>query len=1134
MGYLQEKYDRTYFLREDKDGTPTAFGADGVELFRSGKCQLRRYEQNIASRIRFANLSVLEFGYGRGEMLRYVREQGAGQVAGVDFSADAHQIAGEYLARHGLTAELYCDDALAFARRLGQEERRFDVVVMFEFVEHVPRQELRELLRELRPLLREKALLAINTPLYPVDNDVLAEGPKAEAMDTSDLYVETLGMHCNRYTLESLKQFLAETGYVPVAGSGHLFTPAGGPPLPTWEAAVAAGYPLTATGQEELYERIEPLAGAGQYHPQWYTITAGPLQGRSFFLDPKDQYWQKDILEGTYDRFFFQFLEHCELRGATVLDIGAHIGYHTLYFAHLVGASGRVFAFEPNPFNFERMNLILGHNADLAQRVTTAKAAIADAEGEIAFTFSPRIDSGSSSGSYIAGANTPEPEDSYRRQGFSKTQVAAWTLDTLDQHVALPAAGPVFVKIDIEGAEFLALSGGRGFVAKYRPTFLIELHSIFCQLQVLAFFQECGYSVRFLEDKAENRAFIAAVPATATAEAGAAATRPVVERALAAIARRDDSLYARERELAFASADRLAALTANDRLLVERNNRSYAWVRHLFPGLLAEPFAPLDKGFATRRHPADPGSAPKVSIIIPVYNGTNYLRAAIDSALAQTYQNREIIVINDGSTDDGATEALARSYGDRIRYYAKPNGGVASALNLGIEVMSGEYVSWLSHDDVYPPDKLARQIAFLQTLENREVVLYGRFGNIDAHDQRLGQNPLVTMPPGTARFHLYACPHMHGCTTLVPRSIFERVGRFDERLRSTQDYDLWLRVSEHFDFVGMDEELVLSRMHDEQGSRVGTHLDAVDQLYRRYLLALTRPRLEAMLGGKALHHYHALILRHCANRNHRMAAFTLLYGMDQAANAKERFWLLRHSVPTILKVRLKTRLAKLRDRWVGGPPPPPAVPPSRLDFVDVYRRNIFGSDESLSGRGSSLAQTEVIRGELPDLIRELQIRSILDIPCGDFNWMQHVDLSGVEYLGADLVEELIARNQERYGAPGRSFRRLNLVTDALPPCDLAICRDCLVHLPFSDALRGLANIKKSGAKWLLVSTFTARTENPELRGIWRALNMQLPPFSFPAPRKLIVENCPEVGQGGVGFTDKALGLWRVADLPDYR
>ena len=114
---------------------------------------------------------------------------------------------------------------------------------------------------------------------------------------------------------------------------------------------------------------------------------------------------------------------------------------------------------------------------------------------------------------------------------------------------------------------------------------------------------------------------------------------------------------------------------------------------------------------------------PIVSIVIPAYNASNYLAKAIDSALAQTYPNVEIIVVNDGSKDDGATERIALSYGKKIRYLYKKNGGSSSALNLGIANMTGEWFSWLSHDDLYEPNKLEKQIAYIQKLDINESII---------------------------------------------------------------------------------------------------------------------------------------------------------------------------------------------------------------------------------------------------------------------------------------------------------------------------------------------------------------------------------------------------------------------------
>ena len=126
----------------------------------------------------------------------------------------------------------------------------------------------------------------------------------------------------------------------------------------------------------------------------------------------------------------------------------------------------------------------------------------------------------------------------------------------------------------------------------------------------------------------------------------------------------------------------------------------------------------------------------KVTIIIPVYNGSNYVREAIDSALAQTYKNIEILVVNDGSTDEGATRDICLSYGDKITYYEKENGGVSTALNLGIEKMTGDYFSWLSHDDLYYPDKIEKQMKELEKYDEN-TILYSNVDLIDLNGKKL-------------------------------------------------------------------------------------------------------------------------------------------------------------------------------------------------------------------------------------------------------------------------------------------------------------------------------------------------------------------------------------------------------------
>lgn len=197
-------------------------------------------------------------------------------------------------------------------------------------------------------------------------------------------------------------------------------------------------------------------------------------------------------------------------------------------------------------------------------------------------------------------------------------------------------------------------------------------------------------------------------------------------------------------------------------------------------------------------------------------------------------------------------------------------------------------------------------------------------------------------------------------------------------------------------------------------------------------------------------------------------------------------------------------------------------------FNFIHQNNFWSGKDSVSGEGSDDAQTAAIREALPQIIAEYRIKSMLDIPCGDFNWMQAVDLSMLHYTGADIVEELIAANNKKYACSNKKFIKLNLIEDTLPKADLIFCRDCLVHLSLSDIRASITNIKNSGAAYLLTTTFTGCEVNEDIAsGDWRILNFMLQPFHFPQPLLVINENCTE---GGGSYSDKSLGLWRIADI----
>ena len=200
-------------------------------------------------------------------------------------------------------------------------------------------------------------------------------------------------------------------------------------------------------------------------------------------------------------------------------------------------------------------------------------------------------------------------------------------------------------------------------------------------------------------------------------------------------------------------------------------------------------------------------------------------------------------------------------------------------------------------------------------------------------------------------------------------------------------------------------------------------------------------------------------------------------------------------------------------------------------FTHIKRVNLWQSTESVSGRGSELAGTEAIRTALPDLLQAFQIASILDAPCGDFNWMHHVPLSGIDYTGIDVVSEIIQHNQRQYGTESIRFQAADITKATLPQADLIICRDCWVHLSLANISGALKQFKRSGATYLLTTTYPATQANVDSpTGSWRSLNLLLPPFNFPAPLKLLTDPSDDTQ----AHPDKALGLWKLVDLPEFQ
>jgi len=232
---------------------------------------------------------------------------------------------------------------------------------------------------------------------------------------------------------------------------------------------------------------------------------------------------------------------------------------------------------------------------------------------------------------------------------------------------------------------------------------------------------------------------------------------------------------------------------------------------------------------------------------VPVFNGSDFMAEAIDSVLAQSYANVEIIVVNDGSTDGGKSRDIARRYGARIRYFEQENKGVAGALNRGIAEMSGDIFCWLSHDDRFRPKKTAVQVQGLLDLNRNDVILYSDYALIDASGAQTGQTAMASIVDGRPELGLFrGC--INGCTIFVPRRAFDEVGHFDENLRFTQDYDLWSRMMRHYSFVHVPEILVETRLHVDQDSKNIKSILEGDELWIN-LIESRSPMERALISG---------------------------------------------------------------------------------------------------------------------------------------------------------------------------------------------------------------------------------------------------------------------------------------------
>lgn len=238
-------------------------------------------------------------------------------------------------------------------------------------------------------------------------------------------------------------------------------------------------------------------------------------------------------------------------------------------------------------------------------------------------------------------------------------------------------------------------------------------------------------------------------------------------------------------------------------------------------------------------------SLPLVSVIIPTYNCSAYIRQTIDSVLAQTYSNIELLVIDDGSTDN--TINIIQEYGYRLQLICKDNAGVSSARNLGIEKASGQYVCFLDHDDYWYPGKISQQVeAFVNCPEVGIVYScfkcwlpdeQGNFSSPDSMDVVPISSEIEPDFSGWIYHLLLLDCWVLTSTAMINTDVFQSCGIFDESLPYSEDWELWLRVARKYQFIKLRGTTTLYRQHHQQGNRLVRPVD-----YRTKLLINAKRR----------------------------------------------------------------------------------------------------------------------------------------------------------------------------------------------------------------------------------------------------------------------------------------------------
>jgi glycosyltransferase involved in cell wall biosynthesis len=533
------------------------------------------------------------------------------------------------------------------------------------------------------------------------------------------------------------------------------------------------------------------------------------------------------------------------------------------------------------------------------------------------------------------------------------------------------------------------------------------------------------------------------------------------------------------------------------------------------------------------------GNLPKITIVTPSFNQGEYIEETIRSILLQGYPNLEFIIIDGGSSDN--TVEIIKKYEKWITYWvSEPDKGQSDAINKGLKLATGDVFNWINSDDILEPNALwCLSDAIIKNPNSTAFI-----GKIIYFGEKLNESVAkMTIYDSVEKTMVFSGMTQQGL--FYATDVMKKLGGVNAVLYFCMDAEFWLRYLLNCEntkgIVVINQPLAKFRIHDlAKSQNSDAHYREWLKIHINLLSAINAPpkvieylSINPMPTVDYSHNWQvpeslskskiiAYSIEWFLNTLYYHYAIRKLPYLYFASFQKQPF--LRKGYFYVLPIRLGYRKWKIRQASKAD---------TSTVFTTIYRYNKWGDIESISGLGSTLNQTIAVRQQLPAFLAKWDVKSLLDAPCGDLNWIKQIELPITEYIGADIVEDLINHNKAQFKHDvNKRFMHLNIIEDELPKADVLLCRDCLVHFSKKDLYQFFRNLKKSKVKYLLTTTFPEHTAfNKEMRtGRWQPLNLEAEPLSFPKPLDIINEESTEWDGA---FKDKSLALWLVSDLPNF-